>query len=400
MIIPWGTDAPIYHRPWATITLMVATVGAFLLTIGLGADEVEPYALSYGQGLHPIQWITSNFLHARPGHLFGNLVFLWTFALIVEGKLGFLRFLGVFLGLGFLQCGLEQTLTLGMADGGSVGNSAIVYGIMAMAMVWAPRNELTCFWWFGFRSGLYLEVPILLFAVLYIALEVVEVAFWGVAAGFTVTGSLLHLSGAAIGFALGTALLKLGWVDCEHWDLYSVMRGQQGRPRGAGEIKVPARKPKAKGKANRQRPASEPTSPDDRADAAHRRLKAHLEAGAAAEAYAAYDKAVRVIPGWTPADADWLALIQALLASADWGASVTVMEDYLRRSPKPSTRVRLRLAQVLVKEQQRPAHALKTLDEIPVGTLPANLAAAAAQLRRQAEQMREEGVLELEGEAW
>ncbi len=101
-----------------------------------------------------------------------------------------------------------------------------------------------------------------------------------------------------------------------------------------------------------------------------------------------------------PPDAEWLALIQALLADQDWRTGVTVMEDYLRRSPKPSARVRLRLAQVLVKEQQRPAHALKVLDAIPAGALPENLQAAAGQLRRQAERMREEGVLELEGEAW
>jgi hypothetical protein len=76
------------------------------------------------------------------------------------------------------------------------------------------------------------------------------------------------------------------------------------------------------------------------------------------------------------------------------------MEDYLRRSSRPSPRVRLRLAQVLVKESQRPAHALKVLDGISAGSLPANLEAAARQVRQQAERMREEGVLELEGEAW
>ncbi len=76
------------------------------------------------------------------------------------------------------------------------------------------------------------------------------------------------------------------------------------------------------------------------------------------------------------------------------------MDDYLRRSPRPSARVRLKLAQVLVKELQRPAHALNVLEEIPAGALPANLEAAANQLRNQAEQMREEGVLELDGDRW
>ena len=31
MIIPWGTDAPIYHRPIVTIGMIVANVVVFLL---------------------------------------------------------------------------------------------------------------------------------------------------------------------------------------------------------------------------------------------------------------------------------------------------------------------------------------------------------------------------------
>jgi membrane associated rhomboid family serine protease len=398
MIIPWSTDAPIYHRPWATILLMVVTVAVFVLTATLDADELEPYMLVHGDGLHPVQWITSNFLHANIMHLVGNLVFLWAFALVVEGKVGFFPFLAIFLGVGFVQCGLEQLITLGFDEGASQGNSAIVYGLMAIALVWAPKNELGCIWWFGFRSGL-MDMSILWFAVLYIALEVFEVVFWRGLAGVTPASAVLHLSGAAVGFALGTALLKLGWVDCENWDLYAVIGHHEGRPKGSVPIKIKG--PKADKKSKRKKPAEAvSTSPEDRAAAATRRFQSHLEAGSVAEAYASYDKSVRTIAGWMPPDAEWLALIQALLEAQDWRAGVIVMEDYLRRSPKPSARVRLRLAQVLVKEQQRPAHALKVLDEIPTGALPEKLQAAAAQLRQQAERMREEGVLELEGEAW
>ena len=394
MIIPWGTDAPIYHRPWATMMLMAASVAAFLL---LDVDAAEPYLLVHGDGLHPLQWITSSFIHENIIHLAGNLIFLWSFALVVEGKVGFLPFLAIYLGLGFVQCGLEQVLTLGFSEGESLGASAIVYGIMAMALVWAPRNELNCLWFFGFRPRL-IDMSILWFAVLYIALQVVEVVFWGAATGQTAVGAVLHLSGAALGFGLGTALLKLGWVDCENWDLYAVLGHRQGRDKESVGIKLKG--PKADPKPRRKKAAGATTSPEDRAAAATRRLKGHLESGSVVEAFAVYDKSVRTVAGWMPPDAEWLALIQALLAAEDWRNGVNVMEDYLRRSPKPSARVRLRLAQVLVKEQQRPAHALKVLDEIPEGALPENLRSAARQVRRQAEQMREEGVLELEGEAW
>ena len=244
-----------------------------------------------------------------------------------------------------------------------------------------------------------MDMSILWFSALYIAFEVFEVVFWHGVVGLSPGSAALHLSGAAVGFALGTALLKLGWVDCENWDLYAVLGHHEGRPKGSVPLKIKG--PKADRKTRRKKPAeATETSPEDRAEAATRRFRAHLEGGSVAEAYASYDKSVRTVAGWLPPDADWLALIQALLESQDWRSGVSVMEDYLRRSPKPSARVRLRLAQILVKEQQRPAHALKVLDEIPPGALPANLQTAASQVRRQAERMVEEGVLELEGEAW
>ncbi len=394
MIIPWGTDAPIYHRPWATMALMAASITAFVL---LDADAADEYSLVHGDGLHPVQWITSNFIHANIMHLAGNLIFLWSFALVVEGKVGFFPFLAIYLGLGFVQCGLEQMVTLGFAEGSSFGSSAIVYGLMAMALVWAPKNELNCLWFFGFRSNL-VDMSILWFAVLYIALEVIEVVFWGAAMGVTAASAVLHLSGAALGFGLGTALLKLGWVDCEGWDLYAVMKGRQGQVRDTSGVED--EDPRAGRKTSRKKAVEASASPEDRAASATRKLKGHLESGSVVEAFGVYDRSVRSVAGWTPPDAEWLALIQALLAAEDWRDGVTVMEDYLRRSPKPSARVRLRLAQVLVKEQQRPAHAIKVLDGIPEGALPENLRATASQLRRQAERMREDGVLELEGEAW
>jgi membrane associated rhomboid family serine protease len=402
MLIPWATDAPIYHRPWATIVLMVVSIVVFAMTSGLDDDVIEPYLLLHGEGLHPVQWITSNFLHENFMHLAGNLIFLWSFALVVEGKVGFFPFLAIFLGIGFAECALEQALTLGMDSGGSLGNSAIVYGIMAMALVWAPRNEVNCFWIFGFRGGL-IDLSIFWFALLYIAWEIFQVVFWKGAFGMTASTAIFHLSGAAVGFVVAVALLKLDWVDCEGWDLFTVFGNGEGKSKSSRRKKARRTRDEDDSEPKVRRASSggsSSVSAEDRAAAATRRLHGHLEAGSVAEAYASYDKSVRTVVGWMPVDADWLALIQALLAAQDWRAAVTVMEDYLRRSPKPTSRVRLRLAQVLVKELQRPAHALKILDEIPDGALPPNLETAANQLRRQAEQMREEGVLELDGDGW
>jgi hypothetical protein len=130
-----------------------------------------------------------------------------------------------------------------------------------------------------------------------------------------------------------------------------------------------------------------------------RRLRGHLDAGEAEAAHGVYEKAVRTIEGWKPPDQDWLDLIKLLNAGELWSASVGVMEDYLRRASEPLPRVRLKLGQILIHEQDRPVHALRVLGEIPEGALPEALNNLRQQLIRRAERMREEGVLELEGEA-
>ena len=180
MIIPWGTDAPIYHWPWMTIVLIVTSVVVFFGVVSLPEEAVTPWLLAHGDGLHPLQWITSNFIHGNLEHLVGNMMFLWAFALVVEGKLGAFGFLAVYLGLGVAQCGLEQVLTLGMEQGASLGASAVIYGLMAMALVWAPRNDLNCITFFRVIPS-SLDIPILVFALLYIALEAAMVLLTGFA---------------------------------------------------------------------------------------------------------------------------------------------------------------------------------------------------------------------------
>ena len=72
------------------------------------------------------------------------------------------------------------------------------------------------------------------------------------------------------------------------------------------------------------------------------------------------------------------------------------MRDYVRDLPRPSPRVLLKLAQVLIHKQGRPQQGLKILAQVPAGSLPQDLEAIRLQLVRRAEVMREEGPLELD----
>jgi membrane associated rhomboid family serine protease len=282
-MIPLSTDAPIYHYPFATIALIVGNVVVFAATgAALDSEAIEPWALSHGQGLHPVEWVTSNFVHGGFTHLIGNMIFLWGFGLVVEGKLGWWKYLLVYLGIGVTQCALEQTFMLGYdaeeayqewveesgfdveefesvkedlaeqyrqeghseeeiaegvalfesefrkevsrtAAGMSFGASAILYGLLAICLVWAPKNEVTILVIIFYRAAMF-EVTIITFACWYIGIELFTSSF----TGFSMGSATLHAMGAVLGFGVGVGLFKMKLVDCEGWDLFAVMSGDYG----------------------------------------------------------------------------------------------------------------------------------------------------------------------------
>jgi hypothetical protein len=294
---------------------------------------------------------------------------------------------------------LIQIFSLRAEHGYVLGASAAIYGLLAIAMVWAPRNDLNC-WSFFRLVPVGVDVPIVVFAALYIGMEAVFVAFTDGA----MSSALLHLTGALIGFAAGVVLLKLDIVDCENWDIFAVMQGRKGLSKGEATARQKRQGPppsatpvKTRKRSNLREPE---TSGQDAAEAATKRLRRFLDERDVMSAHGAYDKAMRTVAGWQPANRDWLELIKGLLDAKESRVAISVMEDYLRRGESPSPRVRLRLAQMLIRENQRPAHALRVLAEIPPHSLPDDLEAHRVLLKLQAEQMRAEGVLELEGEVW
>ena len=139
MFFPYGTDAPIYYWPYTTVAMIVVNVLVFVLEM-TNPGLMEWLSLQTGSGLHPLEWLTSNFDHEGFWHIAGNMIFLWSFGLIVEGKLGWWRTLLIYLGLGIVQSAIEQMLMLFGPAIMCLGASAIICGFMAMSLVWAPEN--------------------------------------------------------------------------------------------------------------------------------------------------------------------------------------------------------------------------------------------------------------------
>src|SRR5262249_23137697 len=111
----------------------------------------------------------------------------------------------------------------------------------------------------------------------------------------------------------------------------------------------------------------------------------------------AYDQAARSLLNW-PSQPDLLEMIKALHARGAEPQSVRLMRDYCRYYPGDSSRVRLKLARTLIRDHRRPVAALRVLEELPADSLPADLEMVRRKLVVKANRMREEGVLELEGD--
>ncbi len=100
MFIPISPDAPIYHRPWITLLLIAANLASFIITgFDLPENQAgwEGWLLHYGRDFNPLEWISCLFVHFDPVHLLGNMLFLWGFGLVVEGKVGWWRYMLVYL---------------------------------------------------------------------------------------------------------------------------------------------------------------------------------------------------------------------------------------------------------------------------------------------------------------
>ncbi len=414
MIIPWGTDAPIYHRPIATITLIVLNVAAFFI---FPARTHEEWTLVLGGGIHPLQWLTNIFLHTGLIHLIGNMFFLWTFGFVIEGKIGGLAFAVLYLLLGVVESAGMQLIVSSPHPISTMGSSAVIFGLLAMCLVWAPRNEVNCILWLRF-TPMDLDLSILWFAVLYIVLDVLTSGMSGViraaltdhSSGVIVALALEHTLGAILGLVLGVALLKFKLVDCENWDLFAVLEGRAGLSRKqASKLARPSRpvsveyatSTKANAKSKR-RGKGGPTvrSVEDPSAAALRAMRQHLELGDVEVALAAYRKSSRGASAWQPPDRDWRDLIEALLEQNLWDDAAQVMRDYVRKQANPSPRVRLKLGQLLIQRLGRPLQGLRLLQEFPEGSLPENLDEIRRKLVRQAEAMQEDAALELDDEPW
>jgi membrane associated rhomboid family serine protease len=377
---PYGTDAPIYHWPIITVLMIAVNIIVFCLELAY-PEQVGPFILTFGNGMHPVQWITSNFLHAGLIHLAGNMFALWSFGLVIEGKLGWLKTLALYLGTGIIESAIVQLLMLGSPNGGGgLGASGIIYGLMAMSLIWAPVNKIQIFLvvvlFVFFRIATF-DISIMTMVGLMLLIQITVQFF----IGMQISSAAMHIIGASVGFTVAFALLKARLVDCENWDLFSVWAGrntmtEEEREQADYEKQASQQQPEKINQQSLRETALNQIHEIIQNDQSQLALKFHQHVS-------------REIPDWDLPENDLFKLILGLHKNKLLAESVPLMAEYIAKYPLKAAVVRLKLAQILVTVQNRPAQALKQMDKIDAAALDARQREFLEKLQAKAQQLHQ-----------
>ena len=117
-------------------------------------------------------------------------------------------------------------------------------------------------------------------------------------------------------------------------------------------------------------------------------------------ALALYHKTLHVCESWELPERELLQFAELVCNEKLWIAAVPLLEDYLRRFQSRVVPVRLKLAKILIEQQQRPTYAARVLGELPGAGLGEKEEKLRTSLTQKAQKMIDDGVLELEGRAW
>ena len=424
LLFPVRTDAPIYHVPYATLWLIGINFAVFVVTwvmpLFFDVGDIETYkeslCITLGGTLQPIQWITANFFHFDVGHLVFNMLFLWTFGLLVEGKLGWEKFLATYLLIGVCGASIIQGVFYGL-DGSkwAGGASVAISGLMLMSYLWAPKNDvgIAYFLWvlFFIRLGIF-NVSISVFIAIYLC--------WQAASGFLqgsfLTSEFMHLVGGVLGGFFGVWLLKTERVDCENWDLFSVMQGKHGRQlkQAIYEAVDPSMGPSAarrrqiakqrkKVVAQRKKKESGSSSPSEARSAADQevaRIHNLIRQKKTRVALQAFNDRRKFDERFNIPGPDTLKLARQLHELGRIDESVRFLDEYIQRFPGDCDRVRLTLASLMIGEQSRPTAALRVLEPIDAGDLVDRDRSKHQALIAKANAMIDDGVIEFGEGAW
>jgi hypothetical protein len=176
--------------------------------------------------------------------------------------------------------------------------------------------------------------------------------------GAVITSEIIHVMGAGTGFGLAVAMLRLRWVDCEHYDLFSVRKGRHQMTEEEHRAEFLA---SAEGQAQERQ----------KREQAMAEFRTHMAGNQPLAALAAHRRFKQRFDDWRLPENDFVVLIALLRKMHLYSQAVPTMVEYLRTYTERTVPVRLALAEVLTMQLQRPGQAMAVLDKLDGARLDA-----------------------------
>jgi membrane associated rhomboid family serine protease len=208
-MFPISDVIPSRTVPFVTVGLIVANALVFLYMLALPDGMLERFVSTYA--VVPASFslptlVTSQFLHAGWMHIIGNMLYLWIFGDNVEDRLGHVRYLLFYLGVGAVAA-ILQVLFNPFSAVPMLGASGAIAGVMGAYFVLYPQSRvLTAIFIVIFFD--VVEIPAVFFLGIWFLMQLLSgVGSLGVsnAAGGG-TAFWAHVGGFVVGAAIGLVL--------------------------------------------------------------------------------------------------------------------------------------------------------------------------------------------------
>ena len=383
IVIPTATDAPCYHFPFATIGMIALNI--FILILQFAFPEAAAFFILRHAIFNPITWFSSCCMHAGVGHLFGNMVGLALCGLIIEGKVGWWKFIAIYFGIGVSANAFEHIVMFWISNSGSLGASGVIFGMLAIIMIWAPENKVNLTY-----CGLLLFYPvfgtitvsIVGFCFFMIGMELLTVWF----SFFKMSSAMLHMIGVMPGLVIGYVMVKKRMVDCEGYDLKSVHSGREGQ-----RVMTIAQEREAK--ETRRRLRSEAKAAEQHG---LKRVAAYIRAGHFEFAWKRFGLLRRKNQSLVLNERHLVAIINGLWSKPESkGKAMEVMDFYLKTYTTLRVPIVLNQARFMLESKQRPRQCMKLMRQIDGQSMTGKQLRMAEAIIKKARRKIGEGVLDV-----
>ena len=270
----------------------------------------------------------------------------------------------------------------------SLGASSAIFGIMIIAFLWAPENDvhLKLVGVIFIRPFAYsFDATVSTLTYIFVALNFAIAAF----TGFEISSTVLHLLGIPIGVAIGWGMLAARRVNCEGQDFISIMTGKRGQEQmTVEEIAERDEHRKELAREKRQELA------DGLKMVAHYVDRGHYDVG-----FKRFESLARNRQGLVLDESLLVKMINGLEKQPAHSKLYTkLLKYYVSHYQRLHTNVTFKLAKQLLQHHQQPRRAMKVLQTVDQSKLNDAERKMLAKLARFGKQQIASGAIEVQSE--